>query len=90
MVSMKIEINSNNIKTDDLSVYNNGEKYSYNNRGQYHNIDGPYHEWSGGDESWILGKEHRKYGPARKWRNFESWYFEGKYYSMKEFMEKFL
>lgn len=82
--TIRININQN------LSVYSEGSKFS-NNRNQYHGIDGPACEYENGDESWRFEDDyHRKYGPAWNRRDNDRWWFEGKLYSRKKFMDKFL
>ena len=46
-------------------VYENGDKFWYNEKGQYHRDDGPaIISINGSKEYWISGKLHRDHGPA--------------------------
>ena len=43
-------------------------KVWYNDRGQFHRVDGPAIEYANGTKSWYLnGKLHREDGPAIEW-----------------------
>lgn len=94
-MKIKVKVNCIEVIIDsgaNAFINNVGAKYSHNNKGQLHNVDGPSSEFSDGDESWFLNnKPHRKYGPARKWEiRGNMWWFKGVRYTQKEFMERFL
>jgi hypothetical protein len=42
----------------------------YNEKGQYHRLDGPAIEWNDGNKYWIVnGQCHREDGPAVEYNN---------------------
>lgn len=54
-----------NYKTYKVEVYNSGNKYWYNDKGQQHNEHGPAVEFANGYKAYYLnGKRHRTDGPA--------------------------
>ncbi len=65
-----------------------GSIYFYNNKGQYHRIDGPAIELPYGTKKWYLnGKPHRENGPAIEYKTeYKSFYINGKYLSQEEFL----
>ena len=56
-----------------------GDKFWYNDKGQYHREKGPAIIYQNGDKKWYLnGKRHRKDGPAVELKNgYKSWHING-------------
>ena len=63
----------------------NGNKYWYNDKGQYHREDGPAVERTDGTkEWWVNGKRHRIGGPAIEVFNGDKdWYIDDRYYRLE-------
>jgi hypothetical protein len=57
-----------------------------NEEGKLHRLGGPALKTAAGAEGWFInGKHHRLDGPAVKSKGFESWCFDGKWFSKEEF-----
>lgn len=57
-----------NYTTYTVKIYEHGDKYWYNEKGEYHNEHGPAIEWPDGYKEYHLnGKLHRIDGPAIEW-----------------------
>jgi hypothetical protein len=52
----------------------------YNDKNQFHRVDGPAIEWANGTKAWYLNdKHHRVDGPAVEWANgTKEWYLNDK------------
>ena len=76
-------------ETYDVRVYENGDKYWFQND-QYHRLDGPAIEYANGDKFWFVhGKYHRLDGPAiERVDGRKFWYIEGEPMSKTEFDAK--
>ena len=61
----------------------------YNEKDQFHRLDGPAIERADGrKEWWVDGKLHRLDGPAIEYANgYKSWYVNGEIMSEKEYKE---
>jgi len=70
-----------------------GTKHWYNDRGEFHRVDGPAIEHANGDKEWYInGKLHREDGPAYEFADVpalvQRWYINGKNYkSIPEWAE---
>jgi hypothetical protein len=61
----------------------------YNDKDEYHRLDGPAVEYAGGYKEWFVdGKRHRLDGPAFEFANgYKAWYVNGKKMTEEEFNE---
>ena len=62
-----------------VQVFDNGDNYWYNKKGQFHREDGPAVEYDNGTKCWhINGKSHREDGPAVEFADGDKhWYING-------------
>ena len=62
----------------------NGNKYWYNDKKQYHRLDGPAIKYANGNKYWYQNdKRHRLDGPAIELANgTKKWYQNGKYHRL--------
>lgn len=75
------------MKTYKVTVDEDKTTCWYNDKDQYHRLDGPAIEYASGGKSWFVeGKCHRLDGPAVECSDgSKSWYVEGEYMTEKEF-----
>jgi hypothetical protein len=68
-----------------LFISPSGDKYWYNENGNYHRDDGPAIEFTSGTKMWhINGVNHREDGPAIMYSDGEcQWYINGEYIHVK-------
>jgi hypothetical protein len=68
------------MQTYKVTVDDNKNIRWYNDKDQYHRLDGPAVEWADGSKSWYVeGKLHRQDGPAFEQANgYKAWWVEGK------------
>jgi hypothetical protein len=68
------------MQTYKVTVDNDKNRYWYNDKDQYHRLDGPAIEYANGYKAWYVeDKIHRLDGPARVWANgSKAWYVEDK------------
>lgn len=61
--------------------------FYYNDKDQYHRLDGPAVEWYDGDKAWYIdGKRHRLDGPAVEYANENKyWFINGQSLTEEEF-----
>lgn len=74
---MRIEMWNDNIRINcDISVHNDGRKYSYNKYGYSHEVDGPAREYNDGGEIWYSeGLLYRPDGPSVEFSN-DTWRYK--------------
>lgn len=63
-------------KPINVEIDEHGTKCWYNERGQFHRVDGPAREWANGTKEWYQnGQRHRLDGPAIEFAdNTKYWY----------------
>jgi hypothetical protein len=67
------------MQTYKVTVDNDKTIRWYNDKDEYHHLDGPAIERANGDKEWYVeGKLHRLDGPAIEWAGTKAWYVEGK------------
>jgi len=73
----------------DVEIDDQGNIMYYNEKGEFHRLNGPAIEWSDGSSSyWVNGKLHRLDGPARIFfGNDVEYWVNGNYLTKKEFDE---
>ena len=58
-----------------LEIDEVGNRFWYNERDEFHRIDGPAIEWNDGTkEWWIKGSQHRMDGPAIEYKNSKQYW----------------
>ena len=77
------------MQTYKVTVDENKNIRWYNDKDEYHRLDGPAVEGANGYKSWYVdGKLHRLDGPAIEWSDgSKSWYVDGEDMTEKEFNE---
>jgi hypothetical protein len=70
-----------------VRVYDNGDRFWRNQKGQYHREGDPAIEWAYGKKSWWSnGKYHREDGPAIEYADVSKyWYLHGEELTEEEF-----
>ena len=67
-----------------LEIDEFGHKFWFNDKGQFHRLDGPAIEYASGDNYWYVNDElHRLDGPACERTNgTKEWWVNGKYHRL--------
>ena len=77
------------MQTYKVIVDRNKNIYWYNDKDEYHRLDGPAFEYADGSKEWFFnGKRHRLDGPAIEWLDdYKEWWVNDKQMTEEEFNE---